>query len=258
MQAVRSIWKGAISFGLVTIPVRLLSALDPHGLSFNQLHRPCHARIRYVKRCSHCGKEVEPREIVRGYQYATDRYVVVTDDDLQSLPLPTLRQIRIIDFVNLDEVDPVYYKSVYYLAPDELGARAFGLLASSLDRSSRGGVAQVSFRQREHLALVRPKSGTLVLHTLHYTGEIRALPDTGPLDAAVPAGREAALADQLIDSMTSGFDPARYRDEYRDALNELITARIEGREVVTAPETDEEPVMDLARALEESLAAVRG
>ncbi len=250
----RSIWKGVISFGLVTIPVRLFAATESRGVSFNQLHEPCNARIRYIKRCSHCDQEVDSGEIVRGYQYAPDQYVIVSDKDLENLPLASLKQIRILDFIPLEEIDAVYYKSLYYLAPDELGARAYHLLTGALNQMSRAAVSQIALRQKEHLAVVRPYGPNLVLHTMHYADEIRDMPAIdSPKEGAVPE-REMELAQQLIGSMTTSFEPGRYQDDYAQALRQLIAARVEGRETVDAPAIDGEPVMDLARALEQSLA----
>ena len=253
----RSIWKGAISFGLVTIPVSLFTATASSGISFNQLHAPCGARIRYVKRCSHCGQEVESQEIVRGYQYAEDQYVVISDEDLESLPLPTTREISIVDFVPIDEIDPAHYKTPYYVAPQEVGARAYSLLRDVLAETSRAGVCQVALRQKEHLSLLRPSGEVLVLHLMHYATEIRDYPPI-PEPAQEPPEREKDLARTLVSSLGAGFDPTRYRDRYGEALQELIEAKIQGRDVVRAPEPEMEPVMDLARALEESLQAIEG
>lgn len=248
----RSIWRGAISFGLVTIPIRLFTATESPGISFNQLHAPCGARIRYVKKCSACGQEVPPEEIVRGYEYAQDRYVVVTDEDLKELPLPTAREISILDFVPTQEVDPAYFKTPYYIAPDDIGARAYRLLAQTLGETGRGGVCQVALRQKEHLGLIRAQGDLLWLHLLHYAREIRSPPPL-PQPGEEPPAREKELARALVGALESSFSPEKYRDGYQEALTQLIQAKIEGREVLKAPGPRPEPVMDLARALEESL-----
>lgn len=255
----RSLWKGSISFGLVHIPVRLYAATEDRRVSFHLLHRRCGTRVRYLRWCPHCRTELADEELVRAYEYAPDQYVVLGEEDLEGLPLPTLRTVEILDFVALEQIDPIYFERSYYLEPADGGARAYALLREAMRRTRRVAVGRVALRQKEALACLRVfggEPGVLVLATMHYPDEVRP-PEAlaGVRDPAPVSERELGLAVDLIDHLTAPFEPGRYRDRYREALQERIEAKVRGREV-TLPPQPEVPVADLLDALRASLERV--
>jgi DNA end-binding protein Ku len=251
----RSIWKGAIGFGLVNIPVRLYTAVSSHRIRFNQLHDTCGHRIRYKKWCPVCDREVPQTDIVKGYEYAKDRYVVLEKEDFEELPISTNKLVEILDFVNLEEIDPVYFDSSYYLEPDKGGEKAYRLLLEAMKSKERIAIAKVTLRSKESLAAVRCYSDrVLVMETMYYPNEVRATDElVNTLSDPVVQERELQLAVDIIDNLSIEFDPDRYRDEYRAALEEVIESKLEGREVTHAPERAKAPVVDLLEALERSL-----
>lgn len=250
----RSLWKGAISFGLVHIPIRLAAATEDRDFHFRQLHAADHTPIRYQKRCPACGQEVEAEEIVRGFEYAPGEFVVVTDEDLEKLPLPTRKTVEILDFVRVDEVDPIYFHRAYFMEPTEGGARPYALLRKTLADTERAGLCRVALRAKESLGLVRLYRNALLLEILHYPDEIRPLSQVEGLDALpAPEERELAIARQLVESLAEPFDPERYSDRYRDALRELIERKVAGREIVEPAPVAEEAPRDLMAALQESV-----
>ncbi len=284
----RSLWKGAISFGLVHIPVKLYTATESRDVRFHMLHRACHTPIRYRKFCPACGREVEAEEIARGYEYAGGRYVLVEDEDLDALPLRTDRAVEILDFVRLDEIDPVFFEKTYFLEPAEGGAKAYALLRHAMERTGRAAVAKVALRSKESLAAIRlynglpagaangsaagaangPAAGVgargggglsggvpiLVLETMFFPDEIRSYAQLAEAYRPVAVNeRELAMAVHLIESLSVSFQPEKYRDEYREALLEVIEDKVAGREVVTPEAPEPARVVDLMRALEESI-----
>lgn len=253
----RAMWKGAISFGLVTIPVAVFPATEEKSLKFNQLHDEDHGRIRYKRVCDIDGEEVTYEHIVKGYEYEKDHYVVLTDEDLDKVPLESSRAIDIVQFVDLEEIDPVLYKKSYYLVPDETGAKAYALLRKALSEENRVGIAKVSFRDKEHLAALRFKDNVFVLETMYWPDEIRAAEfDTVNADAKVRA-QEVEMAKSLIDNLTEPWNPEAYRDEYRDALFEIVEKKIAGEEIEVVPEAAPAKVVDLMEALKASVAAAK-
>jgi len=253
----RAMWKGAISFGLVTIPVAVFPATEEKSLKFNQLHDEDHGRIRYKRVCETDGEEISYEHIVKGYEYEKDHYVVLTDDDLDKVPLESSRAIDIVQFVDLEEIDPVLYKKSYYLVPDETGAKAYALLRKALSEENRVGIAKVSFRDKEHLAALRFKDNVFVLETMYWPDEIRAAEfDTVRADEKVRA-QEVEMAKSLIDNLTEPWNPEAYRDEYRDALFEIVEKKIAGEEIEVVPEAAPAKVVDLMEALKASVAAAK-
>ena len=253
----RAMWKGAISFGLVTIPVAVFPATEEKSLKFNQLHDEDNGRIRYKRVCDIDGEEVSYEHIVKGYEYEKDHYVVLTDEDLDKVPLESSRAIDIVQFVDLEEIDPVLYKKSYYLVPDETGAKAYALLRKALSEENRVGIAKVSFRDKEHLAALRFKDNVFVLETMYWPDEIRAAEfDTVNADAKVRA-QEVEMAKSLIDNLTEPWNPEAYRDEYRDALFEIVEKKIAGEEIEVVPEATPAKVVDLMEALKASVAAAK-
>ncbi len=254
----RSMWKGAISFGLVMIPVKLYAATEQKDIAFRQVHREDGGRIRFRRVCSIDGEEVPYEDVAKGYELPTGEMVVLTDEDMADLPLPSTRSIEVLHFMPEEQLDPILLNRSYFVEPESSGARAYVLLRDSLERSGKVAVTQVALRQRETLATLRTRDGLLILETLLWPDEIRT-PDFGFLDDDIQVrSQELKMASSLIDSMTEDFDPAAYHDGYREALQELVDAKIEGREVAQpeAPVSEEEPT-SLADALKASLDAAR-
>jgi len=250
-------WKGAISFGLVTIPVSVYPATEEKSLRFNQLHDVDLGRIRYKRVCSIDGQEVEYDHIVKGYEVEKDRYVVLTDEDLEAVPVRSSRAIDIQQFVDLSEIDPVLYKKSYYLVPDETGAKAYALLRRALTEENKVGIAKVSFRDKEHLAALRFKGDVFVLETMYWPDEIReASFDTLGRDEDIRPN-EVRMAKQLIESLTEPWDPTRYRDEYREALLELVEKKLAGEPIEVPEEAPPARIVDLMAALKASVEAAK-
>ncbi len=257
----RSIWSGAISFGLVNVPVKLYSAVSPKTVRFHQLHESDGARIRQKRVCSADGEEVPYEQIVKGYEIGPDRYVLVTPDELEALDPEATRTIDIEDFVDLSDIDPIYFDHPYYLAPGTGAAKSYKLLLDAMEAAGKVGIARVVLRSKQQLCAIRPSGGVLVMSTMNYGDEVNDPDALDELDAAAEVSaseRELKMAGQLIASLASDWDPGRYRDEYRERVLELVERKAAGEEVAVAP-TAEEPkaVPDLMAALEASLAAVK-
>ena len=255
----RSMWKGAISFGLVMIPVRLYAATEQKDITFRQVHRADGGRIRFRRVCSIDGTEVPYEDVAKGYELASGEMVILTDEDMAGLPLPTTRSIEVLHFTLEEQLDPILYNRSYYLEPDAAGARAYVLLRDALERSGKVAIAQVALRQRESLATLRSRDGVLVLETLLWPDEVRAA-DFSFLDEDIEVrSQELQMAASLIDSMTVEFDPSEYRDNYREALAELVNAKAEGRDLVQPEEAETAggERTSLADALKASLAVAR-
>jgi DNA end-binding protein Ku len=253
----RAMWKGAISFGLVTIPVAVYPATEEKTLRFNQLHDEDGGRIRYKRVCEKDGEEVTFEHIVKGYEVEKDRYVVLTDEDVNAIPVESSRAIDIHRFVDLDEIDPVMFKKSYYLVPEETGAKAYALLREAMSDDGRVGIAKVSFRDKEHLAALRFKDDAFVLETMYWPDEIREA-DFGGVDVSAKIrGQELEMAKQLIESLSGEWNPEEYSDEYREALLQIVEAKLNGQEIeVVAPEPTAK-VVDLMEALKASVAAAK-
>jgi DNA end-binding protein Ku len=255
-------WRGAIQFGLVTIPVRLYLATESRGISFNMLHESCLNRIQMKVYCPHHDEVISRGDTVKGYEYAKDQYVVITDEDLASVPLKTVRSIEIEKFVPATpaEDEPTrFVKQAYYVEPEAIGKKAYALLREVLAEQGLAAVCKVVIKDREALAALNPHGEAMVLETLHWPDEIRAVDELDLPGADVeikPAERK--MAEQLIAAMTGAFDPAEYRDEYRAALQEVIDAKVEGREIAEpeAPAAAGQ-LVDLMAILEASVTAAR-
>jgi DNA end-binding protein Ku len=253
----KTIWKGAISFGLVTIPVKLYTATEEKTLRFNQLHGNDGGRIKYKRVCSIDGEEVPYNEIVKGFEYEKDRYVTLTDEELQALPVPTARAIEIERFVDSDQIDPLYFQRSYYLVPEGTGLKAYHLLREAMGDDGKVAVAKVAFREKEHLATLRLRDKVLVLETMFWPDEIRA-PRFEELDEEVELRpQEIKMARSLIDSLTDDFEPEEFTDEYRVALEELIRKKVEGEEITFAEPSEPSKVVDLMDALRASVEAAK-
>jgi DNA end-binding protein Ku len=254
----RSIWKGAISFGLVTIPVKLYSATEQRDVAFHQVHREDGGRIKYKRVCTVDGEEVPYSDIAKGYELPSGEMVILTDEDFADLPLSSSRRIDVLQFVENEEVDPIYFAKSYYLEPDQQGAKPYVLLRDALESSGQVAIVKVALRQRESLATLRVREGVFVLETMLWPDEVRA-PDFPFLDEDIEVRKqELSMATSLIESMEGDFDPSEYKDAYREALQAVIDAKIEGKEVARpAEEGEEEPAADLLSALRASVEAAK-
>lgn len=255
----RSIWKGAISFGLVTIPVKLYSATEQKDVSFHQVHREDGGRIRYKRVCTIDGQEVPYSDIAKGYELATGEIVVLTDEDFEDLPLSTSRRIDVLQFAPADQIDPIYFAKSYFLEPDAQGAKSYVLLRDALESSGQVAVVKVALRQRESLATLRVRDGVFVLETMLWPDEIRK-PDFEFLDEDIEVRpQELKMAESLISTMEAEFDPTEHHDAYREALQQVIEAKVAGKEVIAPPEAVEEggPAVDLMAALRASVEAAK-
>ncbi len=256
----RSMWKGAVSFGLVMIPVKLYAATETKDIAFRQVHREDGGRIRFRRFCSIEDAEVPYEDVAKGFELPDGEVVILTEEDMADLPLPTTRSIEVVQFTPAEQLDPILFNRSYYVEPETAGARAYCLLRDALEESGKVAIAQVALRQRESLAILRVREGVLVLETLLWPDEVRA-PAFPFLDEDIDVRpQELRMAGSLIESMTVDFDPDEYHDNYREALQELVNAKVEGREVVQ-PEVAQESTGDtssLADALRASLAAARG
>jgi len=260
----RAIWSGSISFGLLNVPVKLYSAVSKQTVRFKELREADSSRIRHKRVAESDGKEVAYDDIVKGYEFAPDQYVVLSREELAELDPKKTRAIEIQDFVDLDDIDPIYFEHPYYLGPDKGAEKAYSLLVKAMNDSRKVAVARFVLRNKEHLAAIRPMGEVLTMATMRFADEVM---DPGELEGDLfeeapknPDKRELEMAKRLIESLSTDFDPASYRDEYREELMAMLERKAEGKEVVSAPTEEPEPTKapDLMTALEESLAAVRG
>ncbi|HEX5763480.1 MAG TPA: Ku protein [Solirubrobacterales bacterium] len=260
----RAIWSGTISFGLLNVPVKLYSAVARRGISLRELRESDGARIRHRRVAEGTHEEVPYESIVKAYEIAPDRYVPLTKDEMAAIAPEKTRAIEVQDFVDLEEIDPIYFDSPYYLGPAEGAEKAYSLLAQAMEESGKVAVARFVFRNKEHLAALRPGGGVLTLTTMRFADEVvppSELDDVLPSEQPKIGKREVEMAEQLIESLTRDFDPGQYRDEYREQLLSLIERKAEGEDVLSAPAAEEpEPTAapDLMAALEQSIAAVQG
>jgi DNA end-binding protein Ku len=257
----RSIWSGAISFGLVNVPVKLFTATSPKTVRFHQLNEKTGARIQQKRVDPSTGEEVPFDQIVKGYELTRDRYVIVRPEELESLAPEKTRTIDIEDFVELSDIDPIYFDHAYYLVPDKGAAKAYGLLLEAMKQSGKVAIARVVLRSKEQLVAIRPAEDALVMETMIFHDEVvppDALDDLPAAEDRQIAERELKMARQLVDSLTSEFDPSRYKDEYREKVLDLIERKAAGEEIAVPPEAPAPArVPDLMAALEASLAAVK-
>ena len=260
----RSIWKGAVSFGLVNVPVKVYSATQNHDIKFHQVHETDGGRIRYKRTCSECGKEVTFADIAKGYESADGRLVLLTDEDLKSLPLSSSREIDVVEFVGADEVDPLLLDKSYYLEPDAKALKPYVLLREALEQTDQMAVVKVALRQRESLAVLRVRGNVIVLQTMLWPDEIRE-PAFDVLDTKVELrSQEVAMAASLVDSLAAEFDPSVFEDEYAAAVQTLVETKLEGGDVRElssgdgAATDDDAQVLDLLAALQRSVDDANG
>jgi DNA end-binding protein Ku len=249
-----SVWKGHITFGLVSIPVRLFSAARSERIGLNQLHKECNSRIRMPLYCPTCQRQVERSEIVKGYEYEKDQYVLFDEAELEKIEPPSARTMEILEFVKAEEIDPLYYDASYYITPEEEGKKAYALLLKAMEETGYTAIAKVTMHGREHIVVIRPRANGMTLHTMYYTNEIREVAEYGKTDTTAPKEAEKKLAEQLIKSLAAPFEPGKYKDEYQESMKAMIAAKQEGREVAEAPHPKMAPVIDLMDALRKSIA----
>ncbi len=257
----RAIWSGSISFGLVNIPVKLYAAVSRKSVRFNQLDKATGSRIRYKKVSAETGDEVDSDDIVKGYELPSGDYVTVSDDELAQLDPKGSRTIDIEEFVDLADIDPVFYDSAYLLAPDKATTKPYALLARAMDEAGKVGIARVVMRTKQYLCAVRPHEGTLVMSTMVYADEVNdpaQIPELADVAEVEVSDKELVMANQLIESLSETFDPAKYTDTYRNKVLEVIERKAAGEEdVIATPEPQEDKVVDLMAALEASVAAAK-
>src|SRR5450631_3317835 len=251
-----SVWKGHLIFGMVSFPIRLFSAARSETISFNQLHKDDHSRIKQMTYCQLEDKPIPRSEIVKGYEYEKDHYVVIDDEDIKKVAPRTAKVMEILEFVKADQVDPIYLESSYYVAPDEGGEKAYALLFTALKDSGFYGVAKVAMHNREHIIVLRPGAKGILSHTMYFQDEIRQVEEFRT-DTSLVKEKELAMAKMLISSLEENFEPQKYHDAYRANLKKMIEDKIEGRNVVETPSEHIAPVIDIMEALKKSLAEKR-
>ena len=252
-----TIWKGHLTFGLISMPVRMFAAARGERISFNQLHNVCHSRLKQPLFCPVCNRNVERSEIVKGYEYEKDQYVLFSEEELDKIEPPSAHVMEILEFVKLDEMDPLYFDASYYLTPEDAGLKAYQLLMKAMEESGYGAIAKLTMHQREHTVIIRPhKSGTkggMTLHTMFYQSEIREVAEYGNTDDVEVKDAEKKLALQLIETLAAKFQPEKYRDDYQESMRALIAAKQQGKDVAPVAHPTRAPVIDLMAALKQSL-----
>lgn len=250
-----TMWKGSISFGLVNIPIKMFAATEDKDIRFRYIHKECNTPIKYKKTCPTCDKEISEDEIVRGFEYEPGHFVIIGQEDLESVKTEIdSKTIDILDFVNLSEIDPIYFDKTYYLSPQEARGKAYNLLRTAMNDTHKIAIAKVTIRNKQTLAALRVYHNVLVMETIFYPDEVRdtklipGLPENEEVDK-----KELDIATKLIDNLTAEFDPGKYKDEYRTALQEMIDKKVAGKEIEVAPKAPERNVIDLMEALQASL-----
>ncbi|MEJ7605920.1 MAG: Ku protein [Bryobacteraceae bacterium] len=248
-----TVWKGYISFGLISIPVRMFAAARSERIGFNMLHEPCVTRIKQQLYCPTCDRTVERSEIVKGFEAEKDNYLIVDDEEIKKIAPESQQTMEIVEFVKLDEVDPIFFDTSYYVTPEEPGRRAYQLLLETMQKTTYAAIAKVAMHQREHTVVIRPRDEGLTLHTIHYANEVRAVPEYGQTRGTEVKPQEVALAEQLVKSLAAKFDPEKFEDAYQKRLTEMLEAKREGRVVNETTTKRLAPVIDLMAALQKSL-----
>ncbi|MDF2669053.1 MAG: repair protein [Paenibacillus sp.] len=252
-----TVWKGAISFGLVHVPVKMFSATEDKDISMKYIHKTCGTPLNYVRTCQHCEEKVEWEQIVRGYEYETGRFVLFEKEELDSLSEAS-KEIKILDFVDLTEIDPIYFQKTYYLAPNETGTNAYSLLLEAMRQSGKIGISKVSIRSKSSLAAIRVMDDCIVMETIFYPDEIRSIKQVPNLpEKPAVNDKELVMAKMLIEQLSTPFNPEQYKDDYRDKVMRMIEQKVAGEEIRIAPEQPSTNVIDLMAALQASLEAVK-
>ena len=250
-----TMWKGSISFGLVNIPVKMFAATENRDIHFKYIHKKCKTPIKNERVCPTCNEKISSDDIVRGYEYEPGHFVIITDEDIDTVRPPSAKTVEILDFVNLTEIDPIYFDKSYYLAPQEAGgSKAYNLLRQAMNDTGRIVIARITIRDNQSLAVLRVLRNVLILETIFFPDEVRDIKQIpGVPESMQTDGRELQMAEQLIENLTAEFKPEKYKDDYREALLAMIRQKIEGEEIVAAPEAPQRNVIDLMAALQASL-----
>ena len=250
-----TMWKGSISFGLVNIPVKMFAATENRDIHFKYIHKKCKTPIKNERVCPTCNEKISSDDIVRGYEYEPGHFVIITDEDIDTVRPPSAKTVEILDFVNLTEIDPIYFDKSYYLAPQEAGgSKAYNLLRQAMNDTGRIVIARITIRDKQSLAVLRVLQNVLVLETIFFPDEVRDIKQIPGVPENIQTdGRELQMAEQLIENLTAEFKPEKYKDDYREALLAMIRQKIEGEEIVAAPEAPQRNVIDLMAALQASL-----
>jgi DNA end-binding protein Ku len=250
-----SVWKGYLTFGLISVPVRLFSAARTEHISLNQLHEKCKSRVRQPLYCPTCQRMVERSEIVKGYEYEKDQYVLVEEEEVKKIAPPSASTMEILEFVNAADVDPLYLNASYYMTPEDAGRKAYQLLVTTMEEAGRAAIAKLAMHQREYIVLIRPRANGLTLHTMYFADEVRQMSEYGQQSDIKIKPEEVKLAKQLVESLAGDFDAGKFHDEYKVRLKALLDAKLEGQEVAVAAQPQLAPVIDMMEALKKSLAA---
>lgn len=252
-----TVWKGHLAFGLLSLPVKLYSAARSETVSFNHLHKADNSRVKQVLYCQLEDKPLQRSDIVKGYEYEKDKYVVLEDEEIKKVAPKTAKTMEVLEFVKSADVDPIFYETSYYLAPDEAGEKPYALLFEALLKTGYVGVAKIAMHHREHIVILRPGPHGILLHTMYYRDEIRQLEEFRT-DRSLVKERELELAMTLVKSLEAPFEPEKYKDEYRENLKVMIKAKVEGKEIVEAARAvPKVPVTDILEALKMSLAQAK-
>jgi DNA end-binding protein Ku len=251
----QTVWKGYLTFGLISVPVRLFAAARREHVSFHMVHNVCGTRIQQQLYCPHCERTVERSEVVKGYPETKDSFIVVTPDELKAIAPPSERNMDIVQFVKAEEIDPLYFETSYYALPEEPGRKAYQLLVRTLEKSGYAAIAKLAMHQHEYTVLIRPRANGLTLHTIYYQNELNQLAEYGKPGAVEIKPQEIELAERLVENLAAPFEPEKFEDEYQKRVLELLEAKREGKEVRAAPAAKMAPVVDLMEALQKSLAA---
>ena len=249
-----SVWKGMISFGLVSIPIRLFAAARPKRTSLHQIHKESHTRLKQPLYCPHCNRIVDRSEVIKGYEYEPGKYVLIDGEEIKKITPPSGKTMEIIAFLEQGDVDPIYFESSFFALPEAHAEKPYLLLMKALEDTKKMGVAKATMHQRENTIFIRARNNGLTLHTMYYQNEIAAVEGYGKNYNVKLKPEEVKLADQLVESLSAPFKPEAYKDEFQERLNELIEAKLKGKTITAAPEVAKAPVIDMMQALKKSLA----
>ena len=252
-----TVWKGYITFGLISIPVRLYSGARGEHVEFHQLHSVCLTRVKQQLYCPHCKRVVDRSEIVKGHEVSKAKFVVIEDEEIQKVAPASSDTMEILDVVKLSEVDPIYYESSYYAVPEPAGGKAYSLLLDSMKHADLAAVAKLAMHRREYTVVIRAQEKGLILHTMYYPNEVRAVPEYNRIKIEKVSTKEREMAERLLQSLETKFDPSKYRDEYQQRLQQLVNAKSKGKTLKATPERKPAPVIDLMKALQQSLKGTR-
>jgi len=248
-----TVWTGYITFGLVSIPVRLFSGARGEHVEFHQIHSVCETRIKQQLYCPHCKRVVTRDEIVKGHEVAKDRYVLIDEKDIEKVAPASSDAMEIQEVVALKEIDPIYFESSYYAVPEPAGRKAYSLLFETMQDTGLAAIAKLAMHRREYTVVIRPRQNGLTLHTMYYQNEVREVPEYEGIEEAKVNPKELDMAKRLLESMKGPFDPSKYHDEYQERLEQLVEARKKGRTVKATPQPKLAPVVNLMDALQASL-----